>query len=40
MGESSPLFTHSLPWASMGVSLAAAAVLLPIAKRVVETSEY
>jgi type II secretory pathway component PulF len=40
MGESSPLFTHSLPWSSMGVSLGAAAILLLIAKRVVETLEY
>ena len=40
MGESSPLFTHSLPWSSMGVSLGAAAVLLLIANRVVESLEY
>lgn len=40
MGESSPLFTHSLPWSSMGVSLAAAAILLLMAKRVVEMREY
>ena len=40
MSELSPLFTHSLPWSSMGISLGAAAVLFLIAKRVVETREY
>ncbi len=36
----SPLFTHSFPWASMGISLGAAAVLGLAALRVVQTSEY
>jgi hypothetical protein len=40
MGQSSPLFTHTLPWASMGVSLGVATVLLLTALRVVETREY
>jgi hypothetical protein len=36
----SPLFTHALPWASMGISLGAAAVLGLAALRVVQTREY
>jgi len=36
----SPLFTHSLPWASMGISLGVAAVLGLAALRVVQTREY
>jgi len=36
----SPLFTHSLPWTSMGISLAVAAVLGFLALRVVQTREY
>jgi hypothetical protein len=40
MGESSPLFTHTFPWASMGVSLGAAAILFLAAMRVVQTREY
>ncbi len=36
----SPLFTHALPWASMGISLGAAAVLGLTALRVVQTREY
>jgi hypothetical protein len=40
MGQSSPLFTHTFPWASMGVSLGAAAVLFLAALRVVQTREY
>jgi len=40
MGTSSPLFTHSLPWSSMGASLGAAAILFLTAKRVVEAGEY
>jgi len=36
----SPLFTHSLPWASMGISLGVAAVLGWAALRVVQTREY
>lgn len=40
MGASSPLFTHTFPWASMGVSLGAAAILFLAAMRVVQTREY
>ena len=40
MGEASPLFTHTFPWASMAVSLGVAAVLLCIAAWVVQTREY
>jgi hypothetical protein len=40
MGKSSPLFTHTFPWASMGISLSAAAVLFFTAMRVVQTHEY
>ncbi len=36
----SPLSTHSLPWASMGISLGVAAVLGLAAFRVVQTREY
>lgn len=40
MGKSSPLFTHTLPWASMGVSLCAAAILFAGAARVNQMREY
>ncbi len=40
MGQSSPLFTHTFPWASMGLSLGAAALLCFAALRVVQTHEY
>jgi hypothetical protein len=40
MGQSSPLFTHTFPWASMGISLGAAAILFLAAIRVVQTHEY
>ena len=36
----SPLFTHSLPWAGMGISVGAAAILGLAALRVVQTREY
>lgn len=40
MGEASPIFTHALPWAPMGVSLGLAAVLFCVAARIVQTREY
>ena len=40
MGQSSPLFTHTLPWASMGIAFGAAAILLLAALKVVQTREY
>jgi hypothetical protein len=40
MGASSPLFTHTLPWASMGISLGASAVLFLVAARVVQMRQY
>lgn len=40
MGAASPLFTHTFPWASMGVSLGAAAILFLAALKVVQTREY
>jgi hypothetical protein len=40
MGKSSPLFTHTFPWASMGISVGAAVVLLFITMRVVQVQEY
>jgi type II secretory pathway component PulF len=40
MGESSPLFTHTFPWASMGISLGAAGILFLAALKVVQTREY
>lgn len=36
----SPLFTHAFPWAGMGLSLGAAAILGLAALRVVQTREY
>jgi hypothetical protein len=36
----SPLFKHSFPWASMGISLCAAAILCLASLRVVQTREY
>ncbi len=40
MGASSPLFTHTLPWASMGISCGASAVLFLVAARVAQMREY
>jgi hypothetical protein len=40
MGAGSPLVTHSMPWASMGVSLCAAAILFWTAVKIAETREY
>jgi len=40
MGASSPLFTHAFPWASMGISAAASAILFFAALRVVQKMEY
>lgn len=40
VGKNSPLFTHSLPWAPMGVAIAAAAILCTAASRIVSAREY
>jgi hypothetical protein len=40
MGAGSPLVTHSMPWASMGVSICAAAMLFWAAVKVAEAREY
>jgi hypothetical protein len=40
MGKNSPLFTHSLPWAPMGVALVSAAILFSVAATVVRAREY
>lgn len=40
MGSESPLVTHAMPWASMGVSLCGAAILLWVAVKVAEAREY
>lgn len=40
MARSSPLFTHTFPWASMGVSLVAAAILFLAALKMVQTREF
>lgn len=40
VGKNSPLFTHSLPWAPMGVAIAAAAILCTTASRIVSAREY
>jgi hypothetical protein len=40
MGASSPLFTHTFPWASMGLSLGIAAILFLVALKAAQTLEY
>jgi hypothetical protein len=40
MGSASPLITHALPWASIGISLAASAALFLVATKVLEAREY
>jgi hypothetical protein len=40
MGASSPLFTHTLPWASMGISVGASVVLFLVAIKIVQMREY
>jgi hypothetical protein len=40
MGTSSPLFTHTLPWASMGVSVGVSLILFLIALKIVQAREY
>lgn len=40
MGPASPLFTHALPWASIGISLVASAALFLFAAKVLEMREY
>jgi hypothetical protein len=40
MGKSSPLFTHTFPFASMTISLGAAVILFIVAMKVVEAHEY
>ena len=40
VGEGSPLFTHSLPWATMGVAVACAAIFGSAAFFVLNTREY
>lgn len=40
MGGFSPLFTHTLPWASMGMSLCGSAILFVAAARVMQLREY
>jgi hypothetical protein len=40
MGKSSPLFGHTLPWASMGISIAAGAILFFAALKLAQTQEY
>jgi hypothetical protein len=40
MGQSSPLSTHTFPWASMGVSLGVAAILFLAAWKVVQARDY
>jgi hypothetical protein len=40
IGTDSPLFTHSLPWASMGISVAASAAFFWIALKIVQAREY
>jgi hypothetical protein len=40
MGADSPLFTHTLPWATMGVAIVGAAILFSVASVVVRGREY
>jgi hypothetical protein len=40
MGSASPLFTHSLPWASIAISFGASAVLFLISTTIAQTREY
>lgn len=40
MGADSPLFTHSLPWTTMGVSIGASAILFCVAVKMVQSREY
>jgi hypothetical protein len=40
IGANAPLFTHSLPWAPMGVAIAAAAILCTAALMIVRVREY
>lgn len=40
MGKLSPLFAHTFPWASMGISIAAGAILFFAALKVAQTQEY
>jgi hypothetical protein len=40
LGADSPIFTHSLPWATMGISVACAAILFSAAAMVVRSREY
>ena len=40
MGASSPLFTHTFPWTSMGVSVAASVIFFLVALKIAESREY
>jgi hypothetical protein len=40
MGQNSPLFTHSLPWGTMGIALSVALILCSIAFQAIRTREY
>jgi hypothetical protein len=40
MGEGSPLFTHTMPWTAMGVSLALGALLFFASMKIVQAQEY
>lgn len=40
MGDASPFFTHSFPWASMGIAVGAAGILFLTSLRVLQTHDY
>lgn len=40
MGPASPLFTHAIPWARIGISLVASVALFLLAAKVLERREY
>jgi hypothetical protein len=40
MGAGSPLITHAIPWASIGISLGASVIFFLIALKIVQSHEY
>jgi hypothetical protein len=40
IGSASPLITHTLPWASMGISIGASVIFFLIALKIVQSREY
>jgi ABC-2 type transport system permease protein len=40
LGSASPLFTHTVPWASIGISISASIILFFIALKIIQAREY